>query len=91
MKHNIYFEGKVQSLGLTTVEGTATVGVISQGKFTFSTSSEERMIVTSGMLMVKLPGQNWKPMRKNAEWVVPANSSFEVEADADVSYICYYK
>ena len=91
MKHNIYFEGKVQSLGLTTVEGSATVGVISQGKFTFSTSSEERMIVTSGTLMVKLPGQNWKPMGRNAEWVVPANSSFEVEADADVSYICYYK
>ena len=91
MKHNIYFEGKVQSLGLTTIEGSATVGVISQGKFTFSTSSEERMIVTSGTLMVKLPGQNWKPMGRNSEWVVPANSSFDVEADADVSYICYYK
>ena len=41
MKHNIYFDGKVQSLGLTTEEGNATVGVISQGTFTFSTSSEE--------------------------------------------------
>ncbi|MGA3286046.1 MAG: pyrimidine/purine nucleoside phosphorylase [Bacteroidota bacterium] len=91
MKHNVYFDGKVQSLGLTTEEGNATVGVISQGKFTFSTSSEERMIVTSGTLKVKLPKQNWKVMGRNAEWVVPANSSFDVKADTDVSYICYYK
>jgi purine/pyrimidine-nucleoside phosphorylase len=91
MKHNIYFDGKVQSLGLTTKYGEATVGVISQGKFTFSTSTEERMVVISGTLKVKLPGQNWKPMGRNAEWIVPANSSFDVEADSDVSYICYYK
>jgi purine/pyrimidine-nucleoside phosphorylase len=90
MKHNIYFDGQVQSLGLTTVDGNATVGVISQGKFTFSTSSVERMIITSGTLKVKLPDQDWKPMEKNAEWIVPANSSFDVEADSDVSYICYY-
>jgi uncharacterized protein YaiE (UPF0345 family) len=91
MKHNVYFDGKVQSLGLTTEEGNATVGVISRGKFTFSTSSEEHMIVTTGTLKVKLPKQNWKAMGRNAEWVVPANSSFDVEADTDVSYICYYK
>jgi uncharacterized protein YaiE (UPF0345 family) len=91
MKHNVYFDGKVQSLGLTTEEGNATVGVISQGKFTFSTSSEERMIVISGTLKVKLPNQNWKAMGRNVELVVPANSSFDVEANSDVSYICYYK
>jgi hypothetical protein len=49
------------------------------------------MIIISGTLRLKLPGQNWKPMGRNAEWVIPANSSFDVEADADVSYICYYK
>ena len=91
MKHNVYFDGKVQSLGLATAEGNATVGVISPGKFTFSTSSEERMIVTSGILKVKLPKQNWKTMGRNAEFIVPANSSFDVEADTDVSYIYYYK
>jgi uncharacterized protein YaiE (UPF0345 family) len=91
MKHNVYFDGKVQSIGLITKDGNATVGVISQGKFTFSTSSEERMVVTSGTLKVKLPDHDWKVMGKNAEWVVPANSSFDVDADADVSYICYYK
>jgi purine/pyrimidine-nucleoside phosphorylase len=91
MKHNVYFDGKVQSLGLSTAEGNATVGVISSGKFTFSTSSEERMIVTSGTLKVKLPNQNWNAMGRNAECIIPANSSFDVEADTDVSYICYYR
>jgi hypothetical protein len=91
MKHNVYFEGKVQSLSLTNAEGDATVGVISPGKFTFSTSTEERMIITSGTLKVKLLGKDWAVMKKNTEFIVPAKSSFDVEADADVSYICYYK
>ena len=91
MKHNIYFEGKVQSLGLTTSEGTATVGVISPEKFTFSTSSEEQMVIISGTLEVKLPGKEWVTMKKNTEFIVPAKSSFDVEAKSDVSYICYYK
>ncbi len=91
MKHNIYFEGKVQSLSLITEGGNATVGVISPGKFTFSTSSEERMVITSGTLKVKLPAKDWVTMKINKEFIVPAKASFDVEADADVSYICYYK
>jgi len=91
MKHNIYFEGKVQSLGLATAEGRATVGVISPGKFTFSTATEERMVITSGTLKVKLPGKDWTAMNKNTEFIVPSKVSFDVEADTDVSYICYYK
>jgi purine/pyrimidine-nucleoside phosphorylase len=91
MKHNVYFDGKVQSLGLATADGDATIGVITPGKFTFSTSTEERMVITSGTLKVKLPGKEWVPMNKNTEFIVSAKASFDVEAVADVSYICYYK
>ena len=91
MKHNNYFDGKVQSLSLIAEGGNATVGVISPGKYTFSTSSEERMVITSGTLKVKIPGKEWLTMKKNNEFTVPAKASFDVEADADVSYICYYK
>jgi uncharacterized protein YaiE (UPF0345 family) len=49
------------------------------------------MIITSGTLKVKLLGKDWAVMKKNTEFIVPAKSSFDVEADADVSYICYYK
>jgi len=49
------------------------------------------MVITSGTLKVKLPGKDWMAMKKNTEFIVPAKASFDVETDADVSYICYYK
>ena len=39
MKHNSYFEGKVQSLALREHDGPATIGVIEPGSYSFSTSS----------------------------------------------------
>lgn len=91
MKHNSYFDGQVQSISVTTTEGNATVGVISKGKFTFGTASQERMVIISGTLKAKLPGAEWKSFGANTEFTVPPNSSFDVEADSEVSYICYYK
>jgi purine/pyrimidine-nucleoside phosphorylase len=91
MKHNVYFEGKVQSLGLNTEDGYATVGVITEGQYTFLAESEERVTIVSGQLRVKLPDEDWKVVRKNEQYIVRANSSFAVETTSDVSYICYYK
>jgi uncharacterized protein YaiE (UPF0345 family) len=91
MKHNVYFDGKVQSLSLETAIGQATIGVITPGSYAFSTATEERMVVTSGILVVKLPGGEWKEMPAGKEFIVAANQTFEVEAKQDVSYICYYK
>ncbi len=90
MNHNVYFDGKVQSLSLETTAGKATVGVITPGAYAFSTSTEERMVVTSGVLGVKLPGGEWQQMSSGKEFIVAANQTFEVEAKQDVSYICYY-
>jgi len=90
MKHNVYFEGNVQSLSLNTESGSATIGVITPGKYAFSTATEERMVITTGALNVKLPEEDWKMVQANQEFIVKANVSFEVEADQDVSYICYY-
>jgi hypothetical protein len=91
MDHNVYFEGKVQSLTVETEQGRATVGVITPGKYTFSTSTQERMVVTSGTLAVTLPQGERKIIGPNQEFIVEANASFDVEASGDVSYICYYK
>lgn len=60
MKHNVYFEGNVQSLGLNTPEDYATVGVISPGKYTFSAEFEEHVYIVSGNIKVKLPNEDWK-------------------------------
>lgn len=91
MKHSVYFEGNVQSLGLNTESGYATIGVITPGQYTFTTATEERMVIISGALNVKLPEEDWKKVQTNQEFVVKENLSFEVEASQDVSYICYYK
>ena len=91
MDHNVYFEGKVQSLTVETEQGRATVGVITPGKYTFSTSTQERMVVTSGTLAVTLSQGEQKIIGPNQEFIVAANASFDVEASRDVSYICYYK
>jgi len=91
MKHNSYFEGKVQSLSVNTPEGYATVGVIEPGKYTFSTDSEEQISIIAGSMKVKLPGNSWQQVNKNDTFIIPPQASFDIDAPADVAYICYYK
>lgn len=91
MTHNIYFDGQVQSLGFNSEDGRATVGVITPGRYTFSTESEESVVVVAGHLRVKLPGEEWKVVSKGESYHVPRDCSFDVEADGDAAYVCYYK
>jgi len=91
MKHNSYFEGKVQSLALAEPEGPATVGVIEPGAYRFSTSSEERMSVIAGSMRVRLPGGDWKEYAAGQSFVVPPDQSFDIEARVDAAYVCRYR
>jgi uncharacterized protein YaiE (UPF0345 family) len=90
MKHNVYFGGAVQSLEVRTPDGRATVGVITPGQYGFDADSEERVTIITGKLSVTLPQQRKQQFVAGETYVVPRNSSFEVEASDDVSYICYY-
>jgi uncharacterized protein YaiE (UPF0345 family) len=90
MKHNSYFDGKVQSLVVSTPDGPATVGVIEPGIYSFGTNCEEHMHIVAGTLKAKLPGGDWKSHGKGQFFVVPPNVKFEVEAVADVAYLCHY-
>jgi uncharacterized protein YaiE (UPF0345 family) len=91
LKHNTYFDGNVQSLGINTEEGYATVGVIAPGKYTFGTEKEEKMVITVGSLTVRRASEPEKIVSAGSHFVVPAGTSFDVECANDVSYICYYK
>ena len=92
LKHNAYFDGRVQSLALAVDGVDATVGVMEPGKYTFSTSSEEHMTITAGVLRVQLPGHSeWRDYAAGETFVVAPGKSFEVEAKEDVAYICLYK
>jgi uncharacterized protein YaiE (UPF0345 family) len=90
ISHNVYFDGKVQSLGIQTENGPATVGVMKKGTYVFNTSSPETMVIISGSMSTKLSGGEWLTHKKDGKFEVAANSSFEVKCDTDVAYICYY-
>jgi uncharacterized protein YaiE (UPF0345 family) len=90
VNHNVYFDGKVQSLGLETEKGKATLGVMKKGSYTFSTSSPEKMIVISGVLDVKSENVDFLKYHAGEEFDVPAGVSFDVKCDTDVAYLCYY-
>ncbi|WP_428331390.1 pyrimidine/purine nucleoside phosphorylase [Mucilaginibacter sp.] len=88
--HNTYFEGQVQSLGLQTAKGTATVGVMKKGSYRFSTSSAETMVIIAGGLNVKLATGDWTAYNEQEKFEVAAGTFFDVSCETDVAYICYY-
>jgi uncharacterized protein YaiE (UPF0345 family) len=90
VSHNVYFEGRVQSLGLETEKGKATLGVMKKGIYTFSASTPEKMVVISGSMEVKLAGGEFNKYDEQDEFDVAAGTSFDVVCNADVAYLCYY-
>jgi len=90
IKHNIYFNNQVQSLGLDTEEGKATVGVMVPGEYRFNTSGDEAMTVIAGELNVKLPHGIWEIYYPQETFEIAAGQAFDVSCQKDVAYICYY-
>jgi uncharacterized protein YaiE (UPF0345 family) len=91
-KVNDYFEGNVKSIAFSTTEGPATVGVMPKGEYEFGTSTKEIMIVTTGRLMVKLPGASgWRGYKPFETFEVEANKKFQVRIDEESSYVCFYR
>ena len=90
LKHNTYFDGKVQSVGFERNGRKATVGVIAPGEFHFGTDAAERMTVTSGELHAKLAGGTWVVYPAGTAFEVPAKSGFDVKAIAPTAYLCEF-
>ena len=91
-KTNEYFDGKVKSIGFTTAEGPATVGVMAAGEYEFGTSTVEVMTVTSGRLSVMLPGgSEWVGYGPNESFTVEADKKFKVRAEQESAYLCLYR
>jgi len=90
VSHNVYFEGKVQSLGIATEKGKATVGVMKAGEYVFNTSSAEVMEIITGSMSTRVSGGEWLEHKKGDSFEVGANTSFQVVCEKEVAYICYY-
>lgn len=88
---NQYFDGNVISIGFTSERGAATAGVMAAGEYTFGTSQDELMQVTSGELLVKLPGSDsWERFPAGSEFSIKAGDSFDLKVAVASSYVCYY-
>ncbi|HEY5808795.1 MAG TPA: pyrimidine/purine nucleoside phosphorylase [Povalibacter sp.] len=92
LKHNTYFEGRVQSVGFERNGLRATVGVIAPGEYHFNTAAAERMTVTSGQLAAKMPGAaEWQTFAAGTYFEVPANSGFDVRTvGGAAAYLCEF-
>ena len=91
LKHNSYFEGKVQSVGFERNGRLQTAGVIDVGEFHFNTTAAERMTVVSGELSVRLGGgSDWRTYPAGTVFEVAAKSGFDVRAQAPAAYLCEF-
>jgi uncharacterized protein YaiE (UPF0345 family) len=91
LKHNSYFEGKVQSIGFERNGRRHTAGVIAAGEFHFGTDAPERMTVTSGELAVKLDGTpEWRWYPAGTAFEVAGKSGFDVRAAQPAAYLCEF-
>lgn len=91
LKVNEYFDGKVKSIGFEDAGGSASVGVMEAGEYTFSTGVKEAMFVVSGSLTVRLPGaEEWVAFDAGESFDVPGESSFDLKVTEPSSYLCRY-
>ena len=91
-KANVYFDGGVTSRTILFPDGTKkTLGLMLPGTYEFSTNTLEIMEITSGDLLVLLPGETeWKPYKEGMQFEVPANSTFKMDVKTVTDYVCSY-
>ncbi|GAB2643891.1 pyrimidine/purine nucleoside phosphorylase [Vibrio panuliri] len=91
MKHNVYFEGNVQSLAFTQQSDESSVGVMAPGEYTFGTAAPEKMTVVKGALTIKRDGENdWITFRDGESFNVAGDSSFQLKVELATAYLCEY-
>jgi purine/pyrimidine-nucleoside phosphorylase len=89
LKHNVFFEGKVQSIGFERHGRRLTAGVVAAGQFHFGTDAPERMTIVSGELEAKV-GEAWRAYPAGTSFEVPGKSGFDVRASEPVAYLCEF-
>jgi uncharacterized protein YaiE (UPF0345 family) len=89
LKHNTYFEGKVQSIGFERHGRRLTAGVIAPGEYHFGPDAPERMTVISGELEAKV-GDTFRVYPAGTAFEVPGKSGFDVRAKEPTAYLCEF-
>ncbi len=88
LKHNTYFEGRVQSVGFERLGRRLTVGVIVPGEYHFNTDAPERMTVVSGELFARTgAGGEWRHYPAGTAFEIAGKSGFDVRAQDPSAYL----
>lgn len=89
---NVYFDGKCVSHTVLLADGTRkSVGVILPASLTFGTAAPETMEIVAGSCRVRMAGaEDWTEYAAGSSFDVPGDSSFDIEVDDQVDYICHY-
>jgi purine/pyrimidine-nucleoside phosphorylase len=91
LKHNSYFDGKVQSIGFERHGFRMTAGVIDSGEYHFDTRAPERMTVVSGELMMRASGEGeWRRYPAGTAFEIGGTSGFDVKALEPSAYVCEF-
>ncbi len=90
LKHSIYFDGQVQSVGFERLGRRMTVGVIAPGEFHFGTDAPERMTVVSGELTIRTGEGEWRSYPAGTQFEVAGKSGFDVRAAEPTAYLCEF-
>lgn len=87
IKHNIYFDGAVQSLAHVKDGKTVmSTGMVSPGNWDFGTAkSKETILVTSGYLII-----NGQQVGAGDEVTIEEKGEIKIGAIARATYICFY-
>jgi len=91
LKHNSFFDGKIQSIGFERNGRRMTSGVIDRGEYHFNTDTPERMTVTSGELLIRVTGQSeFRHYPAGTAFEVPGKSGFDIQAAEPSAYVCEF-
>jgi uncharacterized protein YaiE (UPF0345 family) len=91
LKHNTYFDGKVQSVGFERNGRRHTVGAIDAGEFHFGTDGAERMSIVDGEVFVRIDGATeWTHYPAGTAFEVGQKSGFDIRAAAPAGYVCEF-
>lgn len=91
-KANVYFDGKCVSHTVILAGGVRkSVGVILPSTLTFNTDAPERMEIIAGSCRYKLAGAtDWKTVKAGESFDVPGKSSFQIEQNEPLHYVCHF-
>ncbi|MGO4258684.1 pyrimidine/purine nucleoside phosphorylase [Marmoricola sp. RAF53] len=89
---NVYFDGKCVSHTVLLPDGTRkSVGVILPASLTFTTGAPETMQVVAGSCRVRQAGaEGWTEYAAGTSFDVPGDSSFDIEVDDQLDYVCHF-